>query len=262
MNCEIWTNASLPRVNLEWKMCIYNPRKDKYISSYILNQGCWECDGMSSMIEQMKKYKAVHLIDIGSNIGFHTLAAASAGISVDAFEPVSMNVNMLRASLERNNLLRYVTVYSMCVGNHVQMASLAETRDNNIGGVRHLNNKEDVFQKVGAMKLDNILMPYAEPTFIKIDIEGDDCDALEGMKRFIDRTPIIGVAFEFQRLTRCCLRMMRPGGVLHVLHTKHKLCPQRTPILNVCDTDEWDVYWFKCNADYFKIDPSASWTHT
>lgn len=61
--------------------------------------------------ERRLQPKDVYFLDVGANLGVHTLTAAAYGFSVIAFEPLWPNVQALRRSLCANPALaRRVTL--------------------------------------------------------------------------------------------------------------------------------------------------------
>jgi len=57
------------------------------------------------------------LLDVGANIGFHTLAIAAAGYKVAAVEPLPDNVALLRKSVEANAFADLVEVFPVVASN-------------------------------------------------------------------------------------------------------------------------------------------------
>ncbi len=58
------------------------------------------------MQAQGLEQKDVILMDVGANVGTHSLAAAAHGFSVLAFEPMHVNIVAIRHSLCANPALR------------------------------------------------------------------------------------------------------------------------------------------------------------
>ena len=120
--------------------------------------------------------------DLGANVGFFTLIAAKAVGNrgrVYAFEPAPETAAELRANVELNSL-DYVEVIEAAVSDSVGEATLAEDGDN-----LRAQLSADGEVTVSTVALD--ALDLRPPDFIKIDVEGAERQALEGMRQTIDR---------------------------------------------------------------------------
>jgi hypothetical protein len=101
-----------------------------------------------------------------------------------------------------------------------------------------------------AVPLDDVLAFETRPVYIKIDIEGAECNALKGARSYISKsTNIIGMNMEFFRIgKKCCAEWTMPGGFFDVLHKKHNLCPVSHAYATICSAHSWDLLWEKCSA--------------
>ena len=254
-----WASARIRRAR--WRMCVYPSVQDTYLSAALAKDGCWECDMVSQMTQTLELAPGSILIDIGGNLGMYSLAAAAIGHASHVFEAVPLNSLMLDASIRRNNFGNLVTLYPTALGSHA--GSLAMGRMiNNQGGAQHTKGPGRV--QVPVLRLDDVLPPLAAPIFIKIDIEGSECDAVAGMQRFLSdsRTQLLGAAIEVRILAHdCCLRWLQaPHGFYYLLATVHGLCAfihqsqsesKWLPVKDIerlCDpgTRIWDVVWRPC----------------
>lgn len=263
--CE-WTNASLPRgrhgPNVRFQMCIYPKARltDRYISWQIKEKGFWEqhmVQDMLSVLSSQRQHRPL-LVDIGANIGFYTLAAAAAGFDVYAFEPVPRNAEMLRVSLGRNRLAHRVTLHTFALGQGPTTLSMGVSSDNQ-GEVSHLKNltnhpygNGDV--RLASLPLNSVLPRVTtRPIYLKVDIEGGECEALAGASNLFSASRIVGANIEMQLVTRrCCVRQgwQAPGGLFYHMRNTHSLCSfsHGAPVANPCNvsTNVWDVQWHAC----------------
>ena len=60
------------------------------------------------------------MLDVGGNVGYYTLVAASTGCSVVTVEPLSANVGRLWQSVLANRFSDRVTLYKNVVGKDVR----------------------------------------------------------------------------------------------------------------------------------------------
>lgn len=263
--CE-WTNASLPRgrhgPGVRFQMCVYpNARLiDRYISWQIKNNGFWEqhtVQYMLSVLSSQRQHRPL-LVDIGANIGFYTLAAAAAGFDVYAFEPVPRNAEMLRVSLECNRLAHRVTLHTFALGQEPTTLSMGASSDNQ-GAVSHLMNRTNYQYgngdvRLASLPLDSVL-PRASrrPIYLKVDIEGGECEALAGASNLFSGWRIVGANMEMQLVTsRCCARQgwQAPGGLFYHMRNTHSLCSfsRGAPVADPCNVSAhlWDIQWRAC----------------
>ena len=231
-------------------MCLYTSSLDRYVSNSIARTGAWEKPLVSRMVNALRAHSNSTLLDIGGNIGYYTLAAARAAFDVHVFEPVPRNAEMIRASVERNALQSRVQLHTCALSDANGELSMG-VHANNQGGVAHIKSSKRAGVRIPALRLDDVMMPETRPVYIKIDIEGGECKAFEGMQRYLrDSTRIIGFNMEFRgnsHVTRkCCPAWTAPGGVFDILYTRNGLCPNGVSYANVCASSAWDLIWSKC----------------
>ena len=128
------------------------------------------------------------VVDVGANIGYNTVYLArrvGAGGRVVAIEPAADNLRVLRENVARNALPNVVV-------QPVAAGSTREVRDLFLRGETSAVNslfRESVYaavsgvEKVAVVPADEIVEGHAD--FIKIDVEGAELDALEGMTRLL-----------------------------------------------------------------------------
>lgn len=230
--------------NLKWHMCLYDSKTDVFVSKSIRESGNWEGAMVEAMLRAMRKNENSTLLDIGGNIGFYSLAAAAAGFTVDVFEPVPTNAAMVEQSMQKNGFHR-IRLHTVAVGNLTSEIGMGRSHDNQ-GGVRHTGASATTMLPV--RRLDDILRPESRPVYIKLDIEGGECDAVEGMIDYITNSKlIIGVNMEFgQSRDKCCSKWIAKGGFFDVLHNSHGLCPSAYEYKEICNTEAWDLLWQSC----------------
>lgn len=140
------------------------------------------------------------VIDIGANIGFYSMQFASlSGRSgkVYAFEPDRDNFKVLERNIELNS---YVNVIAerMAVSNQSGVLKLYQS-DMNIGMHRCYGSvlcSQD-YQVVPCVSLDEYFEEGFKVDLIKIDIEGFEAYAFNGMKRILHENPNVKIITEF-----------------------------------------------------------------
>ena len=136
------------------------------------------------------------VIEVGANIGAHTLHLARlvgpAGVVI-AFEPQQVLFYLLCANLALNEQF-HVRAYRMAVGGDVGLTKVPPIDyrgDQNFGGVSL--SQAAAGDSVGLVTLDSFVsMPSLR--LLKIDVEGMECEVLEGARQTITRhRPILYV---------------------------------------------------------------------
>ena len=155
-----WKEAFL--LTFKWQMCLYNVHEDQYVSGSIHKFGNWEGHIVTEMIKTLQQFENSTLLDIGGNIGYYTLAAASAGYPVNVFEPVPLNAAMIQQSIQRNNF-KNVKLHTTALSDTIGELGMG-TSVSNQGGVKHLNKES--LTMLPTFKLDLVLQPetYTTPT--------------------------------------------------------------------------------------------------
>ena len=90
----------------QFTICTHDPSEDEYVSRYILNEGYWESDvafWLGAIIHRIEA--EVLYIDLGANLGIHSIHAAMLGCTVWAVEPQEKNIQ--KASLYQTKYTQY-----------------------------------------------------------------------------------------------------------------------------------------------------------
>lgn len=151
-------------------------------------------------------------VDIGANVGQHTLFMAAHGSQVHCFEPFATVRDQLQRQIAANQLLT-ITVHPLGLSNENTRLPFFAPTGNNVGigsfdadttskgnvsiGELELIRGDDYFSKAGIEHID----------LMKIDVEGFEKLALEGLQQTLRSTrPIIvceltyGQSLSFQNL--------------------------------------------------------------
>ena len=255
----VWATARVKNYN--WTMCLHPGHLDRHVSRVIQTAGCIECDDVAFALDTvgMSRPSAALFIDLGGNIGMYALAAAAVGHSVVTFEPMLTNAVRLLASARKNGFQSRLHLMSLCVSDepgtrlcqlglnpsnqgHLrhQIAKppslLGHAADSSKAGARGVVgpygsgplNRDFGFMNSVAVRVDDVLPPQrSRRVFIKVDLEGGECRAFRGMRRFINEsTRIIGALVEFDKSRACCEELIAsPDGAFYLLHHRHGLCP-------------------------------------
>ena len=242
--CE-WANASMGA--LRWQMCTYQDwaTNDKFVSGAIQRTGAWEPHLVGAMLSILTSriHRTVRprprLVDVGANIGFYSLAAASAGADVHAFEPVPRNAAMLQMSIEKNRLQHRIRVHAFAASDVPKTLTMGRSLRNQ-GGVFHAANATHAQSRLpgiggtilAAFGVGRLVDATDEltgqriPTFLKVDAESSECAIVRGLAQWAAATELVGVMMEMKLSTkRCCHeeKWYLEGGFFHTLRVVHAL---------------------------------------
>jgi FkbM family methyltransferase len=135
------------------------------------------------------------VVDIGANIGYYTLLAASQmgdKGKVISFEPNPANCKLLQMSLERNRF-NNVVIYTYAVADIDGIVGLG--MDDSNGSINRDDPASQPYQ-VRAVTLDDFLKDEPTINLIKMDVEGAEGLVLKGMRELLKlHQPIIFTEF-------------------------------------------------------------------
>jgi FkbM family methyltransferase len=147
------------------------------------------------------------VVDIGANIGYYTLLFArlvGQKGRVYAFEPEPTNIRYLKHNLELNDCDNVILI-EKAVSNRCGTTQLFLSPDNPGGHALSPAAGEKAVD-VGVVTLDSVLGDR-EVDFIKMDIEGHEYFAIQGMRRLLSRSRATRLVMEYSP------PMLREGDV-------------------------------------------------
>jgi FkbM family methyltransferase len=165
---------------------MYTDPKDSAISPQLLSKGCWEPVETEIFTRLVKSGMTV--VDIGANIGYYSLLAAKlVGTSgkVYAFEPFASTFNILERNIAVNE---YSHVISICKAVTNKNSSARMYFGKYTPACNSLMGKGE-FVNVKSTTLDSEIKGKVD--LIKMDIEGAEVLAFEGMQTIIRDNPHI-----------------------------------------------------------------------
>lgn len=182
--------------------------------------GLYELDSLRQFRRLLKP--GAWFVDCGANVGYFTLLAArlvGSGGRVDAFEPDPVNRSRLQHHLTLNNAPSWVRVHESAVGAARSMLQLyhpaARTGANHGMASAYLfNAATDICHSVPCVRLDEEL--DGTPDLIKIDIEGGELAAVEGLRGLVHPNKAPHVLYEHNPTTARAANY-RPGDVVRRL---------------------------------------------
>ena len=134
-------------------------------------------------------------IDVGANSGSYSiLACAVAGAKGYAFEPVPKTFKRLSKNISLNNLENRVACFNIGIGK--QEGTLIFT--NNEDAKNHVSYSKTASAydiEVDVKCLDSMLV-NADPTLIKIDVEGFEIPVLQGASKTLTKESLYSIVIE------------------------------------------------------------------
>jgi FkbM family methyltransferase len=167
-----------------------NPFVNGGVDSVILKEGEWE-NSISKVIKARVNQDSV-FVDVGANIGYYSLFAAAVmngGGRVLAFVPIAHLCGQIKKSLEKNNF-KNVELFQAALSNVDGKTELGIV-DENIGASGLKRSSESVPVKkiieVTLSRLDSFEVLIDRIDLVKIDVEGNELEVLQGAKNTIEK---------------------------------------------------------------------------
>jgi FkbM family methyltransferase len=161
------------------------------IQRYVYLFGVWEPDTTAWVAKHLRPGDVV--IDIGANIGYFSLLAASrvgASGTVIAFEPVPSIGDLFEANVARNGF--QVDLRRVAVSDEPGTIEMFKSSDTNIG--RSSTQRANGSHSEGMVEMVRVADVVDEALWssvrlVKIDIEGDEFRALKGLDELLTAMP-------------------------------------------------------------------------
>lgn len=184
-------------------MAVHEDQNDHIISRQLLTGGSYGHAATFSTI--LRASPGTIMLDVGANVGFHTVQAAALGHEVVSWEPHPHNVALLRHTLERSACISpLVTLLPNAVSNATHAGQVLTLRSHESSpGMSTLANREAVPVplggegrefRVGMSTVDEGLRnhacakgrrPFKPISLLKLDVEGFEAFALRGSSRLL-----------------------------------------------------------------------------
>lgn len=158
-------------------------RNDTFIGQSLFQYGEW-CEFEIELLSKVMRYGGT-AIDVGANIGTHSVALAKSATRIYAFEPQPRLYRLLTANLALNGI-QNVVPERVAVGDHIGFIPMADLPPDeamfNFGAVP-LSHGEPK----GEARIITVDYLGIAPTLIKIDVEGMEPDVIRGAHKTIER---------------------------------------------------------------------------
>ena len=193
---------------------IYLPPTDVDLAPHLMTSGVWERNVEAAIERQLRP--GARAVDVGANIGYHTLAmAAAVGPTgrVDAFEANPQLIPLLRATFFVNGIRSWTHLHHVALMDQPGRIVLAAEPDHfgsgnavpaaahpaeDVGPWSGYHQAYSVRHEVTATTLDAHFGADPPPLdLIRLDIEGSEPQALRGASGVIARSPTVRIIAEW-----------------------------------------------------------------
>lgn len=174
------------------------------VGVHLLHGGSWETNYTEAFKRSLRPGATV--VDVGANLGWYTLVAApivGPGGRVFAVEPNPGLARLVQESVHSNGFAGWTQVFQVAVSDAPGVVDLVYDPAMPGGGVIRpasyaLTYVRSTATRVAAVRLDALLAGHAGPVdVLKMDIEGWEGVALQGMTGILDRSPGLRMLIEW-----------------------------------------------------------------
>ncbi len=173
--------------------------EDLGISRNLLLFGTWE-DKLATLFEEELRKLGGELnnglvVDIGANIGYYALLESTSlgdDAEVLAIEPAKDNARLLERNVHLNGLTERVSIHQGAIGDRTGTAILQRSRRSNLHRIEHerVSDRRGGSHKTQLWTLDEFLRSQGRDpqavNVVRMDLEGYELEALEGMEEVIN----------------------------------------------------------------------------
>ena len=229
---------------------IHNITDDRHVSGHLKRYGMWDSQNVNAVVDEMKKDPSIQFLDLGAQLGTHTLVVSLLGRNVVAVDPLQANVLRLCKSLRAGRFKNNVTVvFNALSDDHRKISFILDK--GNLGGTRITSRGATLNESIAnrgdslyTVLLDELL-PFVnfKKAFMKIDVETHELEVIKGGMKFFREVNITGILMEW-------MFHRKDGQELKVLMHNLGFRPfdsHRKSRLNETRHDNWpdDVLWLK-----------------
>ena len=189
----------------------FNYKSSKFKKLYSFNPGMFFNDSVSSelMINGIFERDELDLlsniidkeifIDIGANIGNHTLYFRNSFKKIYSFEPHPKTYKLLQLNTED---FPHIKTFNIGLSNEKKQSHIFIEATTNVAGAHYIEDQKGG-HKIFFEKFDDLYNFENSISFIKIDVEGNELDVLKSMKKNLENnSPIISLEFDMKDFSK------------------------------------------------------------
>lgn len=161
-----------------------------YLTTQIILDGLYEVDELEIFSQWLQSFDDAEIfnglaLDVGANIGNHSLFFSDYYNAVHAFEPHPLTYKLLSINSE---LASNVKCFNFGISSAERSASIV-VDNKNMSGARVVGGSAELAVPIELKTIDSVMETTGgQPVrLIKIDVEGHECEALRGAEATIRR---------------------------------------------------------------------------
>jgi FkbM family methyltransferase len=162
--------------------------QENVVDRQIFVSGSWEKELVDTLFGLVREERSRHggeavFLDLGAHWGFYALLAHKSGLfdRVVAFEPDPTNYAQLQANLFLNGAEAAIEARQLAVSDGERTFGLALRSRGNRGATRLVENRQAGAVTCRAVRVDGQFDFCGKLLVVKIDVEGHELEAIEGM---------------------------------------------------------------------------------
>lgn len=180
------------------RMVLHDPARDRFIAPSLLRTGCFEPFQTELVVNEVRPGDTA--LDLGAHVGYYTLLLArlvGPKGKVAAFEPDPDNFALLKRNVEINGYAN-VELVNAAVEDRPGRRRLFRSSDN--AGDHRLHDSPGEPRPavdVDTVTVDDVLREWRGGVdFVKVDVQGSEGAALDGMAGVLARSARVKVVVE------------------------------------------------------------------
>lgn len=213
--------STIVSLNPAFKIFHHSPNTDIYVSAPLSQGHMWEPEESLAFLERLRTCQSQHsqdhpiFVDIGANIGVHSLYISANHYETHAFEPMFHNFYLLQCSANANPEFgkKYLHINNVALASPSESGELCMKVDPVNQGHSYAappSESNDCIARVPITTLDDYwekVMNKSRVCMMKIDVEGFESKVLAGAQRMFEEAPPMYLMHEFT------VSFMRPHGI-------------------------------------------------
>ena len=179
-------NTALVTTSLGHRMIVF---RNDHVGDKIARNGLYEKENLALLLKLLEQLPQPTVLDIGANIGNHTLAFATRAHAVHAFEPIPHLYAVLSDNVQQNALAN-VRTHNIALSDHAGSATINMVNAGNYGASSFDKRTEGTTPvEVTLATGDAFVMAHdiTRVDFVKIDVEAHEVFVLRGLMRTLQR---------------------------------------------------------------------------
>lgn len=208
---------------------------DDHITNNIKLYGLYDREALTLALKILTTIKEPILLDIGANIGNHSLAFSTVAKQIYSFEPVSFIFNKLTENVQQNNI-QNIKAFNIGFSDKNSQGLINIDTDGNLGSSSISEIQSNKKEKIVLINGDYFLKEnhIKKIDFIKIDIEGHEFYAINGLKEtIIKQRPLVMMEWNSEHNKK----HFREANTMNEIFNKYD-------IYSISENEEYDSnYW-------------------